>query len=462
MHNIPFAGMIKKEIFIIPVMDNYLLYAPLASFVSLVNQTAVHEIRSALTLNETKIHSSIQPIVQILNTDNIHYPQPLTDAIRSPFFLGLVTTRNCNMGCVYCDFAASKKNGTVMSLSTAKNAIDSYFSILINNHQKQAHVHFFGGEPFYSPEIVDFSVNYTNGISRKYGMEARFEIITNGFFDPDRAYWAGNTFNTIVLSLDGPGDIQDRNRPGLNGRNSFTQVYEVAKILSKSPTNFIIRSCITDDMVDRIPEIAKWISREFLPNVWCIEPLTTGASLRKERLKPPDPWKFSRNFLEATRILEKVGVRVVNSTVELEQPQITCCPVGRDALIVSPDGSIDACYLLERDWLDKGINMRFGKIDEGVFCFSEAALDQIRQLNVFNRTLCQDCFCKYSCAGGCHVNHTTNAAPGTFDDLCIYTRLITISKLLKKLGQEGIADSWWRDPHSLKSSIMQPSDRFLD
>lgn len=462
MHDMPFAGMNKNEIFIIPVMDNYLLYAPLASFVSLVNQTAVHEIRSALTGNGTKLHSSIQSIVQILNTGNIKYPRPKTGAIRSPFFLGLVTTRNCNMGCVYCDFAASKKAGAVMSLSTARNAIDSYFSILINNHQNQAHVHFFGGEPFYSPEIIDFSVNYTKGIACKYGMDARFEIITNGFFNSDRAFWVGNTFNTVVLSLDGPEDIQDRTRPGLNGKKSFIQVYDTAKILSKSPTNFIIRSCITDDTVDRIPEIAEWISREFLPTVWCIEPLTEGASLRNIRLKPPDPWNFSRNFLEAVRILERVGVRVVNSTVELEQAQITCCPVGRDALIVSPDGSIDACYLLEKDWLDRGINMRFGKIDEGVFCIDEAALDQIRQLNVFNRTLCQDCFCKYSCAGGCHVNHTTNAAPGTFDDLCIYTRLITISKLLKELGQDDIADSWWGDPSYLKSSIMQYSDRLLD
>lgn len=455
------------EIFVIPVLEHYLLYVPLISYISLVNKAAIGEIRDSLTLNSSKIHPSIEPIIELLHSSVPNVPHPKEGAITLPFFLGLVTTRNCNMGCVYCDFAAPKRTSSIMSISTAKKAIDAYFSLLTSNHLNQAHVHFFGGEPFYAPEIVDFAVNYARIKGNRSGIDVKYEVITNGFIDLERAHWVGDTFSTVVLSLDGQEDIQNRNRPGLKGKKTFDHIYDVAKVFSRSQTNFIVRSCITNDTVDRIPEIADWIFREFNPNAWCVEPLTSDPFPRKAGLRPPDPWKFARNFSIATQILEKFGIRVVNSTAELEQPQISCCPVGRDALIISPDGYIDACYLLEKDWVAAGINMRFGSIetketDQNALNLDEDALDQIRQLNVYNRPLCQDCFCRYSCAGGCHVNHVTNSPAGNFDDLCIYTRLISISKLLNLLGQNDMAENWWSNREDLEKSAMQLSDRLMD
>ncbi len=244
------------------------------------------------------------------------------------------------------------------------------------------------------------------------------------------------------------------------------QIYDVAKTLSRSQTRFIIRSCITQESVERIPEIARWIAQEFAPAAWCIEPLTADPLSLKAGLRAPDPWKFAQNFWEATQILEVFGIEVVNSTVELGNPQISCCPVGRDAIIVSPDGYIDACYLLEKDWLAKGMNMRFGKVasdrnDIDGFHIDPRALDNIRQLNIYNRRLCQQCFCKFSCAGGCHVNHVTSADPGNFDDLCIYTRLITISKMLHILGQTDLTNQWWSRKENLDASVLQSSDRLI-
>jgi uncharacterized protein len=457
----------SKEIFVLPIMEYYLLYAPLLPYVSLVNKTAVDEIHNSLTSNNPKIHPTIEPLVERLRAESLNFPLPKQGNINSPFFLGLVTTRNCNMGCIYCDFAAPKSAGPVMSIKVAKQALDSYFAILSANHHRQANVHFFGGEPFFAPDVVDFAVNYAKVKSYELGIDVKYEVITNGFFDLNRAHWIGNTFNTVVLSLDGPEPIQNRNRPGLKGRQIFRHVYDVAKILSGTPADLIIRSCITDDTVERIPEIAEWISQEFNPTAWCLEPLTPDFSSVKTRLRPPDPWKFARYFAEATQILEPFGIRVVNSTVELGNPQISCCPVGRDAIIVSPDGDIDACYLLEKDWLAQGMNMRFGKIEldvpnESALNFDAEVLASLRQRNVYNRALCQDCFCRYSCAGGCHVNHITSAAPGNYDDLCIYTRLITIGKLLSRLGQNDLAKSWWSHPEHLEESVMQPSDRLIN
>ncbi len=206
-----------EEIFVIPVMEHYLLYAPFASYVSLVNETAIRELRELRTSNRLAIHPSLQPIVNRL-AESSHGVPLKEGAIKAPFFLGLVTTRNCNMGCTYCDFAAPKRTGPVMSITTAKRAVDSYFAILANNHLSEANIHFFGGEPFFSPEVVDFAVNYARVKSGKLAIDVKYEVITNGFFDLDRARWIGDTFSTVILSLDGPEDIQNRTRPGLKGQ----------------------------------------------------------------------------------------------------------------------------------------------------------------------------------------------------------------------------------------------------
>jgi hypothetical protein len=78
---------------------------------------------------------------------------------------------------------------------------------------------------------------------------------------------------------------------------------------------------------------------------------------------------------------------------------------------------------------------------------------------VERRPLCADCFCRYHCAGGCHVNHDTSGQPGNYDAQCIQTRLITILQLLDRLEQPRLRDEWLADRPSMEISVWQPNDR---
>jgi hypothetical protein len=64
--------------------------------------------------------------------------------------------------------------------------------------------------------------------------------------------------------------------------------------------------------------------------------------------------------------------------------------------------------------------------------------------------------CRFHCAGGCVVNHKLEAA---FDDLCIQTRLVTISKLLREAGQPDLTQSWLTNRAAMEAAALQPSDR---
>lgn len=131
--------------------------------------------------------------------------------------------------------------------------------------------------------------------------------------------------------------------------------------------------------------------------------------------------------------------------------------MGSDAAIISPDGVINGCYLLESDWQAKGLDMRLGACRrDGSVVLDQTGVESVRQLNVLNKPFCARCFCKWHCAGGCHVNNPLPNQPGlAYRRLCIQTRLITLYHLLKAMGQEGLMDCLLNTPEALEK-LMQP------
>jgi uncharacterized protein len=353
-----------------------------------------------------------------------------------------------------------KQKEPVMELRLARQAVDAYLQILVENIRQHAEVHFFGGEPFFAEEVVHFVVDYANVRAEQLGMRVRFEVTTNGLYSARKAEWIADHFDTVVLSLDGPQDIQERHRPALNGRRTSAIVERSARIFSQGTAELIIRSCVTSDTVQRMPEIAAWVGREFRPGAVSFERLTESPLSRAAGMRPPDPWEFARNFEAAAQILEPYGIQTVLSSANLNSLQCSFCPVGKDALIVSPDGWVDACYLLPQEWGRNGLNMRLGQMVDGRLAIDQSALQNVRQLTVHEKALCSSCLCRYHCAGGCHVNHDTSG--GQYDELCLQTRLITITGLLKRLGQADLADEWLNDRSALEISAWQATDELCN
>jgi uncharacterized protein len=458
------------DIFVAPVLDKFLVYAPLHEFSALVDKQAVRQIRAGLLDKDKSTTLTLRPLLEILRRPGALLPQPRTGPLTDPFFLGLIPTRGCNMGCPYCDFAAPKVNGETMGLKMAREAVHTYMQLLVANGHRHAEIHFFGGEPFYAEELVHFIVGYAGMRAAELDLTVRFEATSNGLYNAARAHWVADYFDTIVLSLDGPADIQDRNRPAVNGRSVFEAVTRTARIFSERSVELIVRVCVTRDTVPRLPEIANWIARDFRPSTLCFESVTDSSLNEAIGLELPDPWDFARQFDIAARLLESQGIETINSTADIHTRQLTFCPVGRDAMIVSPDGALDACYLLKESWSRNGLNMRYGRLHIPDVTQSllhtrleidEQALQNVRELNVSNRSLCAHCMCRYHCAGGCYVNHDTSVAPGNFNGLCVHTRLITIANLLKKMKQHDLVTEWFADRTALETSVWQATDRII-
>ncbi len=445
----------QLEIYSVSIGENFLLYAPLHEFLALVNGQALEEIRQNL-LDPNSPSTFIQ---------TLQSPAALPDASPraafDPLFLGIIPTRNCNIDCQYCDFAAPKQSNPVMDVSLARVAIDEFLALKKAAGSDRAEIQFFGGEPFFAPKVVRFAVEYATMRAAELGIQPHFEVTTNGVYGANLSAWIAEHFNSVVLSLDGPQDIQDLHRPGRNGKSAFAQVYNTARVLSESETELILRACITAQTVTRMTEIAQWFCEEFSPAMVCFETLVPSGLSESKGLLSPDPWEFARQFHLASQYLDTQGVPAVHATTELHTCRTSFCPLGKDALIVTPEGHIDACYLLESRWQQAGLDLRLGAVQGGKMLLFKQTLEEVRQLGVHKRPLCADCFCRYHCAGGCYVDHDTNRSPGAYDPLCIETRIITITKLLKRLGQEDLLAHWLSDRTLQGESVWQASDRLL-
>jgi len=428
------------------VGEKYLIFSPLNQVTSLVNAKALEILKAGLLAGRQtkKIPASLTELIKSLSSPTT--PPRVSDRQLDPAFLGFIPTRACNMVCRYCDFGALDASHEYLGSEMVKSAIDWSVEHLCRGHKKILEVHFFGGEPFVAPEIVDFAVHYARMLSGRYNFEVKFVVSTNGFFSEKRAGFVGDYFDSVTLSLDGFKEFHDLHRPAGLGQGSFDRVCHSAKRLSEAPARLCIRCCISQQSTACMEDFARWFCQEFQPAAINFEPLTANPVSLSNGLEVPDPYVFARNHFRATQVAEEYGVKCVNASTILDEPRTTFCPVGKDALIVSPDGSVSSCYLPERTWQEKELDLRVGEITTtGKVEIDFTAITRLRALGL-NKPRCDKCFCRWTCAGGCHVNNTYPGCSENYTDFCIYTRILSACKLLSRMGLEREAEFLMASP----------------
>ena len=447
-----------EDIFYARILDKFLLYAPRQHVSALLNRSAALAV-SAGVRGEENVSGEVAGLVQLLQAPGELVPAPRTGALDDPFFLGLIPTRGCNLNCTYCDFVAPKQGSPHMEVELARQAIEAYIQLLNSAGKTDLEVHFFGGEPFAAWEVVFFALEYARLQAAEQGLEARFEVITNGVFDEARCRWIGDHFDTVVLSLDGMDGTQDRQRPALNGKPTLATILRNARILADGPAELALRACITQDNVGQMVEYALWAAQELRPASLCFETLAESPRSRQAGLSAADGLAFAQNFIAAKIALQAYGVQVVLSTDPPGKCQTSFCPLGKDALIVSPDGSVDGCYWLEGEWQKQGLDLHLGWVEPDGFAFVPGKVQQVRDATGRYKTACQDCLCQYHCAGGCHVRRGTADQGRRYSEVCFQTRAITAARLLVEMGQAELAQAWLQDRQAVERMVYAPADR---
>ncbi len=453
--------VIDNDLFIIPVNEYYLFYSHLRRLSALVNRSAATELINASANNwkYKKESTKLQQLIKKICETEVDLPSMRTGKIK-PSFLGIIPTRACNGACKYCGFASkSDSHQEVMNSDIATTAVDWMAETVRSNGKTNLEIHFFGGEPFMAPEIVEIVIHRARLIASQLELIPHFEVSTNGQFDTCLARFVGDYFDAVVLSLDGPEEIQNRHRPLKTDPDSFSQAAQNAKYLSRTQTKLCLRACISDFSVRRMEEIAHYFCKTFEPSTINFEVLQSNSASNSELLNPPNPYDFATNCVLACRVIEQNGIKAVYASAETDGSKHTFCPVGKDTAIVSPNGRLSSCYLLESEWQARNIDLNIGSVGKDGVTINMQAIKNIRQL-IRKKPRCQNCFCRWTCAGGCHVDNTYPGCLKEYNDFCIQTRIITACFLLYNLNQEKIVRLLLENRTAMETLAMNDSDRF--
>lgn len=428
----------KPAHFAVPVFDRWLLHFPLHNVSALVDDAAMRELLSPAP--RPKVDRQLQALRRDLSAPPVLRPETKRGPF-DPSYLAIVTTRGCNINCVYCDFGGPTSTKVSMDPAIAVTAIDWMADHLVATGRELFFLHLFGGEPLIAGDLVDVAVHRLRAVCGERGLRPFVDVSTNGVISTERARWVGEFLDSVVLSFDGPAEFQNRNRSGNNGRSTFEVVDRTARYLSSTDIELCLRACVTGESVFRMPEITRWMIDTYRPAIINFEPLTQNDLTASAGLSAADPFAYAQMWMASKRIADAAGVRLVYSATESARPRLSSCPVGSDAVMVTPDGAANGCYLQPDEWLKHGMDMSLGRVvpGQGLEIRADRA-DDLRQL-ILDKPRCRGCLCQWSCAGGCHVSNTYRNCNEEYIDFCIQTRIITACLLLEELGESALVES---------------------
>lgn len=139
----------------------------------------------------------------------------------------LQVTQNCNLRCAYCAYSGMYSQRThgnkVMGYDTMKKSIDFVMMHSINSNKID--IGFYGGEPLLEIENIQKVIVY---LEENYaGKNITYSLTTNGtvFTDQNIKFLSEKNFN-ILVSIDGPKELHNKNRVFVNGTGSFDKMMD--------------------------------------------------------------------------------------------------------------------------------------------------------------------------------------------------------------------------------------------
>lgn len=162
----------------------------------------------------------------------------------------------CTMHCNYCKQQEQPKaRNKALSLNEIENSIEVIKNLIPN--YKNIYIHFNGQDVF-----LDWN-NLIKPFIEKYSNIYKISIHSNGILlFPERVDFLNKHNIRILLSLDGPQEVQDINRKFRNGKSSFDFVYNRLKMLKEKGSSFSVVATFNQDSINYIEESFEFLMKE--------------------------------------------------------------------------------------------------------------------------------------------------------------------------------------------------------
>lgn len=346
------------------------------------------------------------------------------------------------MACSYC-YANAKPDGKSMTIEIALNAL-GWFNNQLNGDTLRICFHG-GGEPTLEKDLIKATVAKAKEICGD--KKTRFQIVTNGTADIEFMEWLMSENFGISISMDGPLNIQNRNRPLVAGGDSGEIVERTIRHLVESNYQFTVR--LTFSPADNVEDIVRYFGRLGVRSLH-FEPLfpygrkygivAFGKNQNLYDIYSPNGNEMVIPFLKALDIAKEYKIKITNGHLShfVKGNGYFCGAASGRSMIVTHDGFLSACLEVV-DAEDKDFNLfRLGNYlpQEKKFIVDLNCLNKLQNRHADILPECKSCYAKYTCAGGCAVK-AVRASGNFFErDLpyCSFTKALVL-QLVKRIAK---------------------------
>lgn len=312
----------------------------------------------------------------------------------------------CNMKCSYCFAGQGEFNMPkgLMSIEVGQRAID--FLIAKSEGRRQLEVDFFGGEPLLNIGVVKQIVKYAQKRGQETGQQFNFTLTTNAVLLTDEImdFIIAHDIS-LILSLDGRPEVNDRHRLMVNGRGSYDIILpNIKNAIARSPVSHYVRGTFTRDNRSFSRDVQHMADAGF--KSLSMEPAVGEGdefSIRREDL----PWVLAEyekltelllNYSRAGREVEFFHFNLNLQRGPCLAKRISGCGAGTEYLVITPEGDIYPCHRFVGEEKFYMGNLADDKI--------AAKIQELFKANhLENKPECVKCWARYFCGGGCHANN---------------------------------------------------------
>ena len=317
------------------------------------------------------------------------------------FAMYLILTESCNMNCKYCSQSSSfrkrEKLGN-MSLETIESKINMFYKTPTDRKRT---IVLYGGEPTMNKNGLRFAIECVR--TKMQDWDTEIIIFTNGLLLDDALidFLAENKIS-VILSLDGPKDINDMFR--LKGENgTFDCVEKTISAFNEKGIKFGISATIASHNIEQLEDVVRFFVTQYHPFSIGLNPLHYPPEDRK--YLGVDSKRMAEKMTDAYEVAAKDGIyieqimRRVRPFV-LAQPRLKDCPSCGGMIRVLPDGSFGPCghFMEEKKEQENG--------DYDIHT-SETMIKWNQRVSC-NIKGCDTCEALALCGGGCPYNSHIN------------------------------------------------------
>lgn len=314
--------------------------------------------------------------------------QPLAaSALESWIYL----TRACNLLCAHCFVSKDVRR---MSPETGLLAVDRLFELAIRHGHHRVKIKYAGGEPTMNWELIPAMHRRAKSRSEQTRLGIAEVLVTNAtLLNRARLQFIKDEKLRLSISMDGFGEGHDRQRPVLNGNQTFQRVLGAVHLALETGLSPFLIITITRLNLEEVPELVAFALRHrLLLNLSFYRPHTANDPL------VPENAELTRALQNALQVIESnlPDYNFLEGLIDRSNFGVAhqhVCGAGRNYLSIDTDGSVLPCHMLT------GYNLPGIPLQT----LESPRFDDFANPSIEQRNGCNTCDWRHWCAGGCPI-----------------------------------------------------------